>query len=250
MQSFIRENAQGLAISLAGHGMLFLIMGLNLVLMTTSPRTVQLAIEATVIDVGEINRQKEALERQKREVEQARRKRQEAERRKIEKERAVERQRKEEAKRKQDAERQRKAEDARVAEEQQKAEAERNRVEAEKKRRQEELESEFQRQLAEDEKRLVAIRSGKLAEYLALIADRVERNWVQPASATAGIECEVHVTQIPGGEVVSVRIGRCNGDKAVLRSIEAAVHNASPLPPPPDPSLFDKNLRFTFKPKE
>jgi colicin import membrane protein len=83
-----------------------------------------------------------------------------------------------------------------------------------------------------------------------MITDRVKRSWVQPASARPGVECDVHVTQIPGGEVVNVRIGACNGDAAVIRSIEAAVFSASPLPLPPDPSLFDRNLRFTFKPEE
>ena len=37
-------------------------------------------------------------------------------------------------------------------------------------------------------------------------------------------------------------------DPAVRESIEAAVYRASPLPPPPDPSLFDTNLRIEFKP--
>jgi colicin import membrane protein len=34
----------------------------------------------------------------------------------------------------------------------------------------------------------------------------------------------------------------------VRESIEAAVYRASPLPPPPDPGLFDRNLKITFKP--
>jgi colicin import membrane protein len=58
----------------------------------------------------------------------------------------------------------------------------------------------------------------------------------------------LNVTQVPGGEVTEVSIGECNGDQAVRESIEAAVYRASPLPPPPDPSLFDRNLRIIFKP--
>ena len=60
----------------------------------------------------------------------------------------------------------------------------------------------------------------------------------------------VHVTQVPGGEVVGVRVGECNGDDSVKASIEAAVLKASPLPEPPDPSLFERNLRLEFKPDE
>jgi colicin import membrane protein len=48
--------------------------------------------------------------------------------------------------------------------------------------------------------------------------------------------------------VVNVRIGTCNGDASVRESIEAAAYRASPLPPPPDPSLFERNLEITFKP--
>jgi colicin import membrane protein len=60
--------------------------------------------------------------------------------------------------------------------------------------------------------------------------------------------CELNVTQVPGGAVTNVRIGACNGDQAVRESIEAAVYRASPLPPPPDPTLFERNLIITFRP--
>jgi colicin import membrane protein len=48
---------------------------------------------------------------------------------------------------------------------------------------------------------------------------------------------------------VDVRVGACNGDDAVRRSIEAAVYKSSPLPPPPDPSLFERELLFKFEPE-
>ena len=58
----------------------------------------------------------------------------------------------------------------------------------------------------------------------------------------------VYVTQVPGGVVANVRVGSCNGDQAVRESIESAVYRASPLPPPPDPALFERNLEIRFKP--
>ena len=42
--------------------------------------------------------------------------------------------------------------------------------------------------------------------------------------------------------MVGVAIMSCNGDEAVKRSIEAAIYRSSPLPEPPDPSLFDRNI--------
>jgi colicin import membrane protein len=60
----------------------------------------------------------------------------------------------------------------------------------------------------------------------------------------------LYVTQIPGGQVTGVRIGNCPADDAVRRSIEAAVLRASPLPMPANQALFERNLRFVFKPEE
>jgi TonB C terminal len=87
-----------------------------------------------------------------------------------------------------------------------------------------------------------------VANWQLQIMARIQRAWLRPSSAVPGIECVVSVTQVPGGEVTDVRIGSCNGDQNVRQSIEAAVYRASPLPPPPDPTLFDRNLIITFKP--
>ena len=88
-----------------------------------------------------------------------------------------------------------------------------------------------------------------LDEYIRLIVNRIRQNWIPPASARAGIQCTVHVTQIPSGDVVDVRVGQCNGDEAVVRSIEAAVLRSSPLPRPRISSLFNRNLEVIFRPE-
>jgi colicin import membrane protein len=58
------------------------------------------------------------------------------------------------------------------------------------------------------------------------------------------------VAQTRAGTVLSVEIGRCNGDQAVQQSIITAVQRADPLPQPPDPRLFERNLNLTFKPDQ
>jgi colicin import membrane protein len=128
-----------------------------------------------------------------------------------------------------------------------KAEAQRRAVEDTRRRTEQ---AELARQLAEEDALLAAADSGALAEYVALIRQKVERNWVRPPSARSGLECELYVTQIPGGQVTAVRIGDCPADDAVRRSIEAAVLRASPLPMPADQALFERNLRFVFRPEE
>jgi len=118
------------------------------------------------------------------------------------------------------------------------------RAAAERKAREE---AEAQKRAAEEQARKA--RAGPaLASWQSQIAAKINRAWLRPPTARPGIECMLNVTQVPGGEVTEVSIGECNGDQAVRESIEAAVYRASPLPPPPDPALFDRHLRIDFKP--
>ena len=145
---------------------------------------------------------------------------------------------------------------AKQAEEQRKAEeraAAQKRAAAERQRQADAQESsdsvaELQRSLAAEERAKVARSGAALASWESQIAAKITRAWLRPPTARPGIQCVLNVTQVPGGEVTQVSIGECNGDQAVRESIEAAVYRASPLPPPPDPALFDRNLKINFKP--
>jgi colicin import membrane protein len=108
------------------------------------------------------------------------------------------------------------------------------------------------RRMMEAEERGNAIRnSDQAARWHASIVARIERAWIRPASARPGVTCIVSVSQVPGGEVTAVEVNNCSVNDAALReSVEAAVLRASPLPPPPDPALFERNLELTFAPKE
>ncbi len=164
-----------------------------------------------------------------------------------------ERQRKEEAERERlaELERKRKAEEERLAKlEAEREAAEQREREAAEARRKAELEAELKAQLAAEERRRNAERSGALAQYIALIQQSVERNWIRPPEAAPGIECELLVRQIPGGEIADVQVGACNASPVVQRSIVNAVYKAAPLPEPADPSLFERNLRFVFQPED
>jgi colicin import membrane protein len=149
--------------------------------------------------------------------------------------------------RKAEAERQRVAE----IERKQKEEAERRKA-AEDTRDREQRESDLRKQLEEEEGRSQAENAGLLNQYIALIEQHIVRNWNRPPSARPGLECRVRVSQTSNGTVLSVQIDQsaCNGDAAVRQSIEAAVMRASPLPAPPDPRLYERNLVLVFKPEE
>lgn len=175
----------------------------------------------------------------------------EAERRAREEEQArqraeQERREREEAQRREREEAERRAREE--AERRAREEAER-RAREEEARRQAEREAELRRMMEGEEQRRRAEQSGLLDQYETMIRQRIERNWSRPPSAAPGLRCEVNVRQAPGGTVLDVSIGACNGDEAVRRSIEAAVLRASPLPDPPDPSLFERNLTIIFRPE-
>jgi colicin import membrane protein len=182
------------------------------------------------------------LQRQRADEEAAR---QEAERRRIAEEQRLAQQREEAAQQQREEEerRQREEEAQRQREEQQRLARE-----AEEARQRAEMEAQLQRSMAAEEERRSAEEAGLLDQYRRLIQARIEQNWIRPASALPGLECEVNVTQIPSGDVIDVRVGRCNGDEAVVRSIEQAVLRASPLPQPPIPALFSRNLELIFEP--
>jgi colicin import membrane protein len=101
----------------------------------------------------------------------------------------------------------------------------------------------------DEEARITALRtSAAAAQWGAAIRGRVQRAWIRPDTARSGIDCTVAVTQAPGGTVLSVEVRACNGDDAVRQSIEDAVRRASPLPTPPDPALFEREIILRFRP--
>ena len=161
-------------------------------------------------------RDQEKAERKKREEDELERRRAEAER-----------------KRQEDLERQRREN------EQQRREAE----EAEIRRRQ-------QQEIDAEENRLLAMQADDLTRWVFALQEAIWRNFVPPASTPIDLECIVDVRQLPGGTVVNVEVGRCNGDDAVRRAIEAALFKASPLPEPENPRIFERDLRITFKPEQ
>jgi colicin import membrane protein len=116
---------------------------------------------------------------------------------------------------------------------------------------QREREAELRRRLAAEEEEGAALAtSGVLDEYRAALVSAIERAWIRPASAKPGLLCTLNVSQAPGGTVLDVRIGSCNGDAAVQESIVNAVFRASPLPPPRDPRAFQRHLEIVFQPTE
>ena len=188
--------------------------------------------------------QKEQAEKEQAEREAADKRRLDEQQQQEQAQRQAEEKRKQrEAQEKADAER--KAAEAKRLAEQKRAEAAQR--EADDKARAE-SEAELKNSLAAEEHANQLRSSGALVSWVGQITARIQRAWLRPPSARQGIQCVLHITQAPGGAVLSAKIESCNGDQAVRESIEAAAYRASPLPPPPDPSLFERDLEVTFRP--
>ncbi|MCG5515912.1 MULTISPECIES: cell envelope integrity protein TolA [unclassified Ectothiorhodospira] len=165
-------------------------------------------------------RQREEAERQAREQ----REREEAERRA-----QAQREREEAERRAEEARRQ--AEEARL----------RERMEAEQRRLEQ---AEAERQRAARQREL----DRQQSEYAAAIRSAVQRHWRRPDGHRSGQSAVVFVRQSPGGFIQQVRVEQCTGNAMFCESVERAVRLAEPLPSPPDPDLFAREIRFTFEP--
>ncbi len=190
---------------------------------------------------AEARRQREAEEQRRREAQAQRQREAEAQR---------QREAEEQARREAEERARREAEEQarREAEEQARREAEaRERREAEAQaRREAEL---AQRLEAEAQARRATELDRARSRYVAAIRDRIRGNWRLPSGESEEFECRVRVTQAPGGQVLNVRILQSCGSSALDRSVESAVLRSSPLPSPPDPEVFARDIEFVFRPR-
>jgi colicin import membrane protein len=87
-----------------------------------------------------------------------------------------------------------------------------------------------------------------MARYAAAIQAAVTNNWNRPDNAQAGLRCSLSITQIPGGDVISVNLGTpCNADEVTRNSIQQAVMKAAPLPYQGYEKVFQRNIRLNFR---
>ena len=88
-----------------------------------------------------------------------------------------------------------------------------------------------------------------ITQYQDAIRNKIQRRWRKPLNEQPDAWCRVYVRQAPGGYVEKVEVEECTGDEAFRRSVEEAVWKSDPLPQPPSPELFDRDLRFKFIPE-
>jgi hypothetical protein len=95
--------------------------------------------------------------------------------------------------------------------------------------------------------------------YSGQIQARIDRVWRRPRTpvneepsdkktetADESFQCEAQIIQDNSGYVQEILLPRCNGSPAWQRSLVMAIRQASPLPAPPDPTVFARSITLRF----
>jgi colicin import membrane protein len=91
-------------------------------------------------------------------------------------------------------------------------------------------------------------RSKAVADYLGRIRGKIRGNIVVPPEIKGNPEAVFDVTQLPSGEIVTVRLKRSSGHAALDAAIERAILKSNPLPKPEPADLFSRSLELRFRP--
>lgn len=111
-------------------------------------------------------------------------------------------------------------------------------------------EQEASRLAAEREASATSARQKALADYESRLRGKIRGNIIKPPSLAGNPTAVFSVTQLPTGEVLSVRMLKASGNPAYDRAVEAAILKSSPLPLPSDRNLYQRELELTFCPVE
>lgn len=94
----------------------------------------------------------------------------------------------------------------------------------------------------------VTARNKATADYLSRIRGKIRGNIVVPPEVKGNPEAVFEVTQLPSGEIVTVRLKRSSGHGTLDAAIERAILKSNPLPKPEPADLFSRSLELRFRP--
>jgi len=166
------------------------------------------------------------------------------------------RKKKEEERRKHEEAEKKKQEELRAKEEKERREkelAEKRRLEEETRRR---MHDQLNRELARAAPKAPATAPPAAGDPAALatwqnqIQAKIRSNIVLPSDLAGNPQAEFDVVLLPTGEVLSAKLVRSSGNRALDDAWERAILKSSPLPRPSRPELFVRDLRLKFRPSE
>lgn len=85
--------------------------------------------------------------------------------------------------------------------------------------------------------------------YLVQVQARIERAWMRPRSEIGAprFSCRARIEQDRRGVVIGIKLDPCNGSERWQQSLVSAIRTASPLPAPPDASVYADRLSLGFE---
>jgi len=95
-----------------------------------------------------------------------------------------------------------------------------------------------------------AARDRALATWVDKIRAKIRGNIRLPGDMSGNPEAIFDVTQLPTGEVLSIRLRKSSGHKGYDDAVERAILKSSPLPKPDQPNLFERQLELRFRPQD
>jgi colicin import membrane protein len=92
----------------------------------------------------------------------------------------------------------------------------------------------------------------EMNRYNLLIKNSIEELWIVPNNVDKNAFCKLMIRLAPGGAVLNVKLIESSGNSALDQSALTAVKQASPLPIPTDPALFEtfKEIHLTLNPRD
>jgi colicin import membrane protein len=93
-----------------------------------------------------------------------------------------------------------------------------------------------------------AARNKAIADYLGKIRGKIRGNIVLPPDIKGNPEAVFEVTQLPNGDVLSVKVRKSSGNRVLDEAVERAIWKSSPLPKPEQSDLFDRLLNIPYRP--
>jgi len=87
-------------------------------------------------------------------------------------------------------------------------------------------------------------------DYIGKIKGKIKGNIVLPPDMKGNPEAVFEVTQLPSGEIITVKLKKSSGNSAWDGATERAIHKSSPLPKPDMSEAFSRVLELHFRPLE
>ena len=112
------------------------------------------------------------------------------------------------------------------------------------------LQTERERQTIKDQlaRDAAAANTKALAAWADKVRARVRSNIILPQDIKGNPEAIFDVVQLPTGEVISAKLRKSSGMRALDEAIERAILKASPLPKPDRPDLFQRAFELKYRP--